>query len=613
MSQKQQTPDPQWIQRLRSAIRLEEQEEHKRLHAESSQGLQLLKSEGLAIHPIRVSNRSFGFADYPEFNFYIPFPAETNRFRDGCSIQLWHSGQEPVKGVLLQLDGRKGAIRLFAPDYPDWMEDPGCAILLAPDDRTLQYMQEALKKLEEHPHTKAVFNQMHGIGTFEASGPMDEWQKQTPLEGFNESQQYAIQQIMYHDGLCIVHGPPGTGKTTTLCRAVAELVREGKKVLFATPSNAAADHAVRLLSKHELAVFRAGNAGKVGDDIFPFTLEGHLSDQKIKKELKELHIRAEAFRKMAYKYKRSFGKAEREQRDLLFKEVRSIRQEIKKRLQYEEERLITSARVIIGTPVALADLRFLPASYDTLIIDEAGQCSIPLAALIFTLAKRWVLAGDPFQLPPTVLSDEAAQMGLAISVLEQACLFHPNHCFLDTQYRMHESIAGFSSAWFYDGRLKSIRNEAPEKRIRFIDTAGFLANEERESQGNSLFNRTELELLEQVLQQEEKRSWVLISPYAGQCTMAKEKFPHLRVSTIDSFQGQEAEGILLTLVRSNEEGQIGFLKDYRRMNVAITRAKERLIIVGDGATLGSDSFYRQLLSYIEAYGEYQSAWEFESL
>jgi ATP-dependent RNA/DNA helicase IGHMBP2 len=356
----------------------------------------------------------------------------------------------------------------------------------------------------------------------------------------------------------------------------------------------------------------------VDEAIFAHTPEGALSKNKEQqKEIRELKIRAEQFRKMALKYKRSFGKAEREQRNLLFKEVKNIRTEIKKLLEYNEEKLYTEADVILGTPIGLYDEGLHKMKFQTLVIDEAGQCIEPLAWCIFPLAEKYVLAGDHLQLPPTVLSEDAARLGLNISILEVAVQAVKNTFLLNTQYRMRQAIAGFSSGYFYNGLLQTATHLANlGTHLTFIDTAGSGYNETNGANGSSLQNEGELKIAEKLLETETLNpgKTAFTSPYAGQVDAAKEMLPkNMRISTIDSFQGQEQDTVIISLVRSNDDGIIGFLKDYRRMNVAITRAKEQLFVIGDSATLGSDDFYITFLRYVEQHGSYRTVWEFDLL
>ena len=206
-------------------------------------------------------------------------------------------------------------------------------------------------------------------------------------------------------------------------------------------------------------------------------------------------------------------------------------------------------------------------------------------------------------------------LGLNKSILETAIATVSNVFFLNTQYRMRQAIAGFSSKYFYDNMLQTAAHLTNHStHITFIDTAGSGYNEMHGNDGSSLQNEGELQITQKLMETEalDALHTAFISPYAGQVAAAKELLPkQLRISTIDSFQGQEKENIILSLVRSNEEGDIGFLKDYRRLNVAITRTKEKLFVIGDSATIGGDAFYNSFLTYIEQVGTYRTVWEFE--
>ncbi len=605
-----------YIKKLLQCIDLEEKEQVKRFSLDQQHTLKSLKAEGLALHPIVVTRKNFGYADYPEISFRLNFPAETNLFRDGAAIECFFSGEEPVKGVLINMEGKAGEFRLFAPDFPDWIEENGVGIKLAPDQRTTTIMKTVLNELESNKPLYNLFEQLHGDIPAAINLPAENISSLSfSNRHLNESQQKAIAAITQNENIIIVHGPPGTGKTTTLIEAIAQLIKAGEKVLVSAPSNTAVDNIARGLIKQGLNVLRVGNTSKVDETLFMHTPEGRLGNGRQQKEIKALKIRAEEFRKMALKYKKRFGKAEREQRNLLFKEVKNIRTEIKKLQAYNEEKLYTEANVIAGTPIGLYDAKINKLVFHTLVIDEAGQCIEPLAWCIFPLAQKYVLAGDHLQLPPTVLSNEAARLGFNKSVLEAAIENIKNIFLLNTQYRMREAIAGFSGNHFYNGLLLTAAHLVNTgTHISFIDTAGSGFNEVRGNDGMSLQNKGELQIVQKLIEMEslEPLKTAFISPYSGQAGAAKEVLPkELRISTIDSFQGQEKEIIILSLVRSNDEGDIGFLKDYRRMNVAITRAKEQLFVIGDSATIGADPFYNAFLSYIEKHGSYRTVWEFE--
>ena len=605
-----------YMNKLLQCIELEEKEQIKRYSLDQQHTLKSLKAEGLALHPIMITRKNFGYADYPEITFRLNFPSETNQFKDGAAIECFFSGEEPIKGVLISLEGKQGEFRLYAPDFPDWIEDNGVGIKLAPDQRTTTILKSALNEVENNPLSQKLFEKIHGESPVEK---ITTSVQTLPLnyknQRLNESQQKAVQAITQNENITIVHGPPGTGKTTTLIEGILQLIHAGEKILVSAPSNTAVDNIAKGLLLQGVEVLRVGNTSKVDEVLFAHTPEGKLANSKQQKEIKQLKIRAEEFRKMALKYKRSFGKAEREQRNLLFKEVKSIRTEIKKLQAYNEEKLYASAQVIAGTPIGLYDSKIKQFTFNTLVIDEAGQCIEPMAWCIFPLAEKYVLAGDHLQLPPTVLNFEAARMGLQNSILE-VCIERVNAVFLlNTQYRMRATIAGFSSNYFYNNLLQTAGHLMDTGvHLIFIDTAGSGLNEANGSNGMSLQNEGELSIALKLIASEnlDPLKTAFISPYAGQVAAAKEVLPkEMRISTIDSFQGQEQHTIILSLVRSNDEGDIGFLKDYRRMNVAITRAKEQLFIIGDSATIGGDAFYHSFLTYIENKGWYRTVWEFE--
>ena len=604
------------IERLISCIGQEEAEQIRQYRLGDTASLKTLKAEGLVLHPIRITRRTIGYLDYPEVSFRFPYPAETQRFRSGVPVECFRAGEEPVKGLLLEMDGQTGSLRLFAPDFPEWLEEEGTGVKLAPDVRTTEVMRRRLTELEVDRHSFGLFRELHDARPH----PHEEVRSNIPDPSFfnpslNESQRKAVKRIMENGRLLAVHGPPGTGKTTTLTEGIRQLVAEGEKVLVCAPSNTATDHLSRSLIAAGLPLLRVGNTGKVDETIFPYTPEGRMSDGALRKEIKELRIRAEEFRRMAMKYKRNFDKAEREQRNLLFKEVKSIRAEIKDRLRYHEERLFDEAAVIAGTPIGLHDS--LPPGFKvrTLVMDEAGQCLEPLAWCVLPMAERIVLAGDHLQLPPVVLSQEAAAGGLGRSILETAVKSGCSSTLLDVQYRMRPSIAAFSSGYFYGGRLQTAPHlEDSDVHVTFIDTAGSGYAEQPGAEGTSLSNPGELDIVRQLIEREGgvMGSIAFISPYSGQVAAARDLLPrNLRISTVDGFQGQEEETVILSLVRCNDEGVIGFLKDHRRMNVAMTRAKERLFVIGDSATVSRDPFYARFLEHVERNGAYRSVWEFE--
>jgi superfamily I DNA and/or RNA helicase len=600
------------IAHLIECIDLEIQEQEKRYQFDENSGLKQLKAMGVVLHPLSITRKTFGYADYPEISFRLPYLSDTSNFRDNSAIECFIDGEESVKGVLLRMDGQKGEFRLFAPDFPDWIEDKGVGIKLAPDHFTSETMKKAVKNITAQKEVEMLFECIHGKASFGIKSGANvtiDFQNKT----LNESQQLAVKGIVYNDNLAIVHGPPGTGKTTTLIEAIVQSVKLGKRILVTASSNTAVDNVAKGLLDKEIDILRVGNTLKVDDDIFSSTPEGKMQEAKELKEIKKLKIRAEEMRKMSYQYKRSFGKAEREQRNALIKEVKRLRKEIRDIQDYFDEKLFDNAEVILGTPIGLKNALPATSDFDILFIDEAGQMIEPMAWVVIPFAKTWVLAGDPFQLPPTVLSDQAARKGFNISILERSFKNCKNIYFLNTQYRMRKAIADFSSRYFYQNELKTPENQQNVgTHFTFFDTAGTGFDEQSGADGVSLMNQGELDIVNNIIETEklDTRNLAFISPYNGQVQLAKEQLSSkIRISTIDSFQGQEKEIVILSLVRSNTEATIGFLKDYRRMNVALTRAKEQLFVIGDSSTIGQDPFYALFLEYLDEIGGYRSAWE----
>ena len=257
------------IQLLLKCIDLEEKEQVKRYSLDQQHTLKALKAEGLALHPIIVTRKNFGYADYPEISFRLNFPPEANMFRSGAAIECFFAGEEPVKGVLINLDGKAGEFRLFAPDFPDWIEDNGVGIKLAPDTRTTQIMKTTLNELEKNKPLYELFERLHGdISSTNTTAPITPTAINFHNHRLNESQQQAVTAILQNNSVVIVHGPPGTGKTTTLIEAILQLILKGEKVLVSAPSNTAVDNIAKGLIRNKVNVLRVGNTSKVDETVF---------------------------------------------------------------------------------------------------------------------------------------------------------------------------------------------------------------------------------------------------------------------------------------------------------------------------------------------------------
>jgi predicted DNA helicase len=363
-------------------------------------------------------------------------------------------------------------------------------------------------------------------------------------------------------------------------------------------------------------------------------LEGRLEGHTYAKDVKRLKKQADEYRRMATKYKRQFGREEREQRNLLLKEARNLVQDATKLEDYAVMDILNKADVVTCTLVGSVNRYLEGKRFETVVIDEAAQALEPATWIPIAKANKVILAGDPFQLPPTVKSVEASKAGLSTTLIEKCLNRLPEVSLLNVQYRMHEAIMGFSNREFYNNELRADASVAghtidlPDNApLVFIDTAGCSFDEKQNPETQSLYNPGEFDILRKHLDAllapahdhaEALPDIGIISPYREQVKYMQEQLAKdpsipegldLDIDTIDSFQGQERDVIYISLVRSNEKAEIGFLADYRRMNVAMTRARKKLVIIGDSATLGQHRFYRDFLEYVEDVGAYHSAWE----
>ncbi len=281
------------VQLLLQCINLEEKEQVQRYSLDQQHTLKQLKAEGLALHPIIVTKKNFGYADYPEISFKLSFPPEAHLFKDGAAIECFIAGEDPVKGVLISLEGKNGEFRLFTPDFPDWIEDDGAGIKLAPDTRTTSIMKKVLNELENNKPLFKLFEQLHSDATTRANssqspGGLSSNSLHFRNQQLNESQQQAVAAITQNEEISIVHGPPGTGKTTTLIEAILQLIKAGEKVLVSAPSNTAVDNIAKGLIQQGVNLLRVGNASKVDETIFSHTPEGRLVNSRQQKEIKQL-------------------------------------------------------------------------------------------------------------------------------------------------------------------------------------------------------------------------------------------------------------------------------------------------------------------------------------
>lgn len=487
------------------------------------------------------------------------------------------------------------------------------------DETSYRLMFEALKQVigaknNRLAELRDIFHGTQPASTFSFHPLRFPW--------LNATQEEAVNKVLHAKDVAIVHGPPGTGKTTTLVEAVYETLHRENQVLVCAQSNMAVDWISEKLVDRGVSVLRIGNPGRVNDKMLSFTYERRFESHP---DYPQLWSIRKAIREL---YARSRKGAEREAVRQKINSLKDRATELEIRIN---ESLFSEARVIACTLVGSANRLLTGQKFGTLFIDEAAQALEAACWIPIRKADRVILAGDHCQLPPTVKAPEALRAGLGHTLMQTIVKSKPDTVsLLKLQYRMNDEIMRFSSEWFYGGMLQS----APEVKYRsildfdtpieWINTEGLDCNEEFIGENYGRINKSEAELSIEQLKGyitkigrerflDERIDVGMISPYKAQVQYLRRLVRNdaffkpyrqaITINTVDGFQGQERDVILISLVRANEEGQIGFLNDLRRMNVAITRARMKLIILGDASTLTRHAFYKKLYTYIESLHE----------
>ncbi len=631
-----------YFKKLLDLLKIEREEDHaqyRKLTEQSSVAER--RANGLTWYPIAIRGSEMSRGDY------ITVEVERTTHQD-ISHQLrtgmpavFFGNHDPktdrVEGTISHQNGNKLKITLRTDELPDFARDGKLGIDVLFDDNSYDEMQAALKTandISEKPEGSLV-----RVLTGENQPTFNKNLHKILFPKLNSSQNQAVDKILSANELAVVHGPPGTGKTTTLVQAIKALIKQdNQKILVVAPSNTAVDLLSEKLSEEGLNVLRVGNPARVTERLLSLTLDAKMSDHPMIKNAKTLKKQANEYKNMAHKYKKSFGKSERDQRKALFDEAHKIMKEVGNTEQYIIDDLVTKAQVITATLVGSNHYTVRNVKFHTVVIDEAGQALEPACWIPILKAQKLVLAGDHCQLSPTIKSPQTPNGGLTKTLLEKCIEIHPEAVtLLEEQYRMNEQIMAHSSKVFYENKLKAHHSVAKhllfddDSPLVFIDTAGCSFDEKLD--GTSSTNPEEAAFLFKHLSLftaelktrfsvENFPSIAIISPYKQQINILKEQLEHspdlqeylhkISVNTIDSFQGQERDIVYISLTRSNTEGAIGFLSDIRRMNVAMTRARKKLVVIGDSATLASSAFYADFIAFSQEIEAYQSAWEWMS-
>jgi superfamily I DNA and/or RNA helicase len=447
----------------------------------------------------------------------------------------------------------------------------------------------------------------------------------------NDTQREAVRFALAARDVALIHGPPGTGKTTAVVELIRRAIRRGEKVLACAPSNLAVDNIFeRLLAAGERAV-RLGHPARVMADLRSHTLDLLVEDHPDVRLAHKLVKEAMGLFRQAGRYTRAkpLPGARQEARQ----EARSLLADARRLEAQAVEHILNTADVLCATTTGLDSELLGTRRFDLGVIDEACQSTEPGCWVPLQWCNRLVLAGDHCQLPPTVVSPEAAAEGFGVSLFERLMADQGRAIArqLTVQYRMHQAIMDFPSREFYGATLladPAVRGHlladlpgvaatpSTQSPIEFIDTAGASFDEEVEPDGESRLNRQEAALVCRKVQGlldsgVAAGDIAVIAPYAAQVRLLREQLPvpGLEIDSVDGFQGREKEAVVISLVRSNPQGEIGFLQEVRRMNVAMTRSRRKLLVAGDSATLSGHPFYRRMIEYFDAQGAYRTVWE----
>ena len=626
---------------LRRALEAEHAEERARF-AEAAAKLSLdeLQERGFALCDVKARDVRGGVGG----RVLIAFERDqgelgATRLTSGAPVRATRRKtrtDDDPRGVVVKLS-RKQIVVSFEAEAPDWLEEGNLCLELLADDTSFQRIRSGLERVARAETGRLA--KLKEVLVGEAPARFDPTLAPRPeaIEpSFNAPQREAVQLALSAEDVALVHGPPGTGKTTVMAEIARLAVARGERVLACAASNAAVDLLAGRIADLGVRVVRLGHPARVEEAVQHLTLDARIEAHDRYRVGRELVAEAMKLLAQARKLQTRGRGADR------YAEARQARSEAHKLFKEAREHeaiaqrdVLERAQVIAATVTGL-DARVLGDSrFARVLMDEASQAAEPLALLAAERADALVLAGDPHQLPPTVISREAAKLGLDLSLFERLLNAHGPSVkrMLEVQHRMHQDIQAFSSQRFYGGELVAhpsvahhLLRELPGLRdeprtgepLYFLDTAGTGHEEETPPGSESKRNPGEAALLRDealalMAAGLSPSQLAVIAPYEAQVRLLRELLPFddLEIDTVDAFQGREKEAVLVSLVRSNPDGELGFLADVRRMNVAITRARRRLWVVGDSATIAGNAFYAAFLEAVAVHGRHVSAWELQ--
>lgn len=504
---------------------------------------------------------------------------------------------------------------------PGWATDGRVVLDLEPSPVTWERLASGLARIREERAGKRWHPVLGGEAPrFLAAAPGPDLGA-----ALNGEQARALDLADRALDVALVHGPPGTGKTTVLVEVIRRAAARGEQVLASAPSNLAVDNLVERLARDGISCVRIGHPARVLPALLAHTLDALVEEHEAARIARGLVEEAIAMRRSAAKRRQRRGpgrfSASREQE----RDARALLAEARALEARAEADVVGRAQVVLATLTSLDAPALAGRRFPVAVVDEATQAIEPAVFLALLRADRAVLAGDHLQLPPTVLSPAAQAGGLGVSLFERLVALHGDAAkvTLAEQHRMDARIMAFPSEALYGGALRAhpavAQRAIDDAPLEVVDTAGRGFEEEIPAGSESRQNPGEADLaaaeVERILAAGVAPSEVaVISPYDAQVQHLRQILADhvergLEVDTVDGFQGREKDAVVVSLVRSNEAGEVGFLADVRRMNVAITRARAKLVVVGDGATVSRHPFYERFLRHAQGVGAWRSAWD----
>jgi len=650
----------QELRHLRALLQLEQKEDQAQFNLKNiSASIKERRRRGLTWYPVTITREDVGFGGKVVLELERPaHRQELHLFQVGKSACVFSNAsgfsqaERPVlSGVVTSVRRNKLLLATTKEELPDWLFGASSlGIDLTFDEVSYSEMSQALGKvIGAHGNRLAELRDVL-LGERQASFREEKDDDLYYPNALNDSQLLAVRRVISAKDVAIIHGPPGTGKTTTLVHAILETIRRERRVLVCAPSNTAVDLLTQRLAERGVNVIRLGNPSRVSDLLLQHTLDAgvlaHPSYAKMHAMRQTAQQHRNTANQLAKEHASDLGLGERLHRQWLREEAQTLRRAADELERFITEDVLDSVQVITSTLVGASQRNIGHMSFETVFIDEAAQALEPGCWIPITKGQRIIFAGDHHQLPPTVKSEKAAREGLRETLFEKCIQRQPQTArMLTMQYRMHEDIMGFSSEKFYGDQLVahlSVRDAdlkaydfrfAPDFPVEFIDTSGCNFLELTIPESGSIANPQEAQLLLERLAQllkhydpAERNAQTtypkasptigVIAPYRAQINYLTDAIEEievlsdllinrrLSVGTVDSFQGQERDIIAISLTRSNLIGEIGFLSDIRRMNVGMTRARRKLLLVGDSSTLCSHPFFADLFAYVKRIGCY---------